>query len=128
TFSDRYTLTCNPGSLAILVKDELHPSEPQPVSILSGGESFMASLSLALALSNLRGGGVGVDILFIDEGFGTLSPEYLGNVMETLEKLHHIGGRKVGLISHVPEMKERIPVQIHVHRESPILSKVEVKF
>lgn len=125
TFTDRYTLTCNPGSLAILVTDNLRPSEPQPASILSGGESFMASLSLALSLSHLRTSGLGADILFIDEGFGTLSAEYLGHVMETLEKLHQIGGKKVGLISHVTEMKERIPVQIHVYRESPALSKIE---
>ena len=126
SFNDRYTLTCNPGTLAILVKDDYKPSEPQPASILSGGESFMASLSLALALSNLKSGGMTTDILFIDEGFGTLSAEYLGNVMDTLEKLHRIGGRKVGLISHVAEMKERIPVQIRVKRESPALSRVEV--
>lgn len=126
SFNDRYTLTCNPGTLTILVKDGYKPSEPQPASILSGGESFMASLSLALALSNLRSGGMSVDILFIDEGFGTLSAEYLNNVMDTLEKLHQIGGRKVGLISHVAEMKERIPVQIRVHRESPALSRVEI--
>ncbi len=126
SFNDRYTLTCNPGTLAILVKDGYKPSEPQPASILSGGESFMASLSLALALSNLRSGGMAVDILFIDEGFGTLSAVYLGNVMDTLEKLHQIGGRKVGLISHVADMKERIPVQIRVHRESPALSRVEI--
>ena len=126
SFNDRYTLTCNPGTLAILVQDSYKPSDPQPASILSGGESFMASLSLALALSNLRSGGMGADILFIDEGFGTLSPEYLGNVMDTLEKLHQIGGRKVGLISHVAEMKERIPVHIRVSRESPSLSRVEV--
>ena len=125
-FTDRYTLTCNPGSLAILVKDCYRPSEPQPASILSGGESFMASLSLALALSNLKSGANSVDVLFIDEGFGTLSPEYLNNVMDTLEKLHQIGGRKVGLISHVTEMKERIPVQIQVNRESPALSHVSI--
>lgn len=126
SFNDRYTLTCNPGTLAILVKDSYKPTDPQPASILSGGESFMASLSLALALSNLRSGGMGVDILFIDEGFGTLSPEYLGNVMDTLEKLHQIGGRKVGLISHVAEMKERIPVHILVARESPSLSRISI--
>lgn len=126
SFNDRYTLTCNPGTLAILVKDDYKPSEPQPASILSGGESFMASLSLALALSNLRSGGMATDILFIDEGFGTLSSEYLGNVMDTLEKLHRIGGRKVGLISHVAEMKERIPVQIRVRRESPALSRIDI--
>ena len=86
----------------------------------------MASLALALALANLRSGGMGADVLFIDEGFGTLSPEYLGNVMDTLEKLHQMGGRRVGLISHVPEMKERIPVHINVRRESPALSRVTV--
>lgn len=126
-FTDRYTLTCNPGSLVILVSDSFKPGDSQPASILSGGESFMASLSLALGLSSLRGGGMGVDIIFIDEGFGSLSSEYLGNVMDTLEKLHQIGGRRVGLISHVAEMKERIPVQIQVQRESPALSRVEVK-
>lgn len=125
-FTDRYTLTCNPGTLAILVKDSYKPSDPQPASILSGGESFMASLALALALANLRSGGMGADVLFIDEGFGTLSAEYLGNVMDTLERLHQIGGRRVGLISHVPEMKERIPVHINVCRESPALSRVTV--
>ncbi len=126
-FSDRYTLTCNPGTLAILVKDSFKPSDPQPATILSGGESFMASLALALALSNLRSGGMAVDILFIDEGFGTLSPEYLGNVMDTLEKLYQIGGRKVGLISHVAEMKERIPVHIEVRRESPAMSVIRIE-
>lgn len=125
-FTDRYELTCNPGSLAILVKDCYRHSTPQPASILSGGESFMASLSLALALSNLRSVGNSVDILFIDEGFGTLSPDYLERVMDTLEKLHRIGGRRVGLISHVPELKERIPIQIQVSRESPVLSSVQV--
>lgn len=125
-FNDRYTLTCNPGSLVILVKDSFNPGEAQPSSILSGGESFMASLSLALALSNLRSGGMSVDILFIDEGFGTLSSDYLENVMETLEKLHQIGGRKVGLISHVSELKDRIPVHIQVRRETPAMSRVEV--
>lgn len=86
----------------------------------------MASLSLALALSNLKSKGNDVDILFIDEGFGTLSPEYLGNVMDTLEKLYQIGGRKVGLISHIEDMKERIPVQIQVKRESPSLSTIHI--
>lgn len=126
SFSDRYTLTCNPGTLAILVTDSFKPSDPQPATILSGGESFMASLALALALSNLRSGGMSVDILFIDEGFGTLSAEYLGNVMDTLEKLYQIGGRKVGLISHVPEMRERIATHIEIKRESPAKSVVEV--
>lgn len=125
-FTDRYVLTCNPGTLAILVRDNHKPGDPQPASILSGGESFMASLALALALSNLQGAGLGADIIFIDEGFGTLSPEYLANVMDSLEKLHQIGGRRVGLISHVPDMKERIPVHINVVRDNLSKSHVEV--
>lgn len=127
SFTDRYTLTCNPGTLAILVKDCYRPTSPQPASILSGGESFMASLALALALANLKGGGLGADIIFIDEGFGTLSPEFLGNVMDTLERLHRIGGRRVGLISHVSEMKERIPVHVELVRDNPSLSHIEIK-
>lgn len=125
-FNDRYTLTCNPGTLAILVKDSYKPADPQPASILSGGESFMASLALALGLANLRSGGLGTDIIFIDEGFGTLSQEYLGKVMDTLERLHQIGGRKVGLISHVAEMKERIPVHVNVVRDNPSLSHIDI--
>ena len=113
-------------SLAILVVDSFKPSDPQPASILSGGESFMASLSLAFALSNLRSAGSGVDMLLLMKVSATLSPEYLGNVMDTLEKLHQIGGKKVGLISHVPEMKERIPVHINVVRESPALSRISI--
>lgn len=125
-FTDRYTLTCNPGTLAILVRDSFKHTESQPASILSGGESFMASLALALALADLRSQGMTLDIIFIDEGFGTLSPEYLGNVMDTLEKLHNIGGRRVGLISHVPELKERIANHINVIRESPAKSRIEI--
>lgn len=126
-FNDRYTLDCNPGSLMILVRDSNRPNEVQSASILSGGESFMASLALALALSNLRSNGSqGTNILFIDEGFGTLSPGYLGNVMDTLERLHSMAGRKVGLISHVAEMRERIPVAIEVMRESEHRSSVRV--
>lgn len=127
SFTDRYTLTCNDRSLAILVKDATRPGDAQPASILSGGESFMASLSLALALANLRQAGAeGVDILFIDEGFGTLSPEFLNNVMDTLGKLHKIGGKRIGLISHVTEMRERIPVHVNVVRDSPGRSSVTV--
>ncbi|MCM1110390.1 MAG: AAA family ATPase [Clostridium sp.] len=125
-FTDRYQLTSNPGSLVIMVRDSYRPSEPQPSSILSGGESFMASLALALALADLRGGDDGSDILFIDEGFGTLSPEILANVMDTLERLHSIGRGRVGLISHVAELRERIPCHINVVRESPALSRVIV--
>ena len=125
-FSDRYTLTCQPGSLVILVEDTHNPGVSQSANILSGGESFMVSLSLALALSRLNAADNGVDTLFIDEGFGTLSDECLINVMDTLEALHQMGGRRVGIISHVDELSHRIPVQVRVERVDATRSEVEV--
>jgi len=86
----------------------------------------MVSLSLALALSRLNAADNGVDTLFIDEGFGTLSDECLTNVMDTLEALHQMGGRRVGIISHVDELSHRIPVQVRVERVDATRSEVEV--
>ncbi len=126
-FTDRYELTYNPGSLVILVKDKYHLSAPQSASILSGGESFMVSLSLALALSQLNSGRSDVDTLFIDEGFGTLDSDSLGAVMDTLETLHRMGGRRVGIISHVEELEERIGTKIVVSRSGASPSHVSVE-
>lgn len=125
-FSDRYELVCEPGSLAILVSDRFSRQSPQYVKVLSGGESFMVSLSLALALSQLNTHQSYVDILFIDEGFGTLDESCLNTVMDTLEHLHQMGGRRVGVISHVEALDERIHTQIQVSRIDPSRSRVEV--
>ena len=125
-FSDRYQLVCQPGSLAILVSDRFSRQSPQYVKVLSGGESFMVSLALALALSRLNTHQSRVDMLFIDEGFGTLDVKCLNQVMETLEKLHSIGGQRVGIISHIDALKDRIHTQIRVSRIDPARSKVEV--
>lgn len=114
--SDRYELECQSGSLTILLRDFYQGGCARPVSTLSGGESFLVSLSLALGLSSLSQHSLTVDTLFIDEGFGTLSDTYLNAVMDTLEKLHRLGGRKVGIISHVEGLKERIRTQIQVRR------------
>ena len=83
---------------------------------LSGGESFMASLSLALGLADVvqqESGGVDIETLFVDEGFGSLDEQALEQVMDALEGLRD-GGRVVGLVSHVPEMKQRINTQLQV--------------
>ena len=126
-FSDRYQLVCEPGSLAILVKDKFSSQSPQFSKVLSGGESFMVSLSLALALAKLNTHQSSVDTLFIDEGFGSLDEGCLNTVMDTLEHLHQIGGRRVGVISHVEALNDRIRTQVRVDRVDPTRSKVVVK-
>ncbi|MGB4777021.1 SbcC/MukB-like Walker B domain-containing protein, partial [Microbacterium sp.] len=83
---------------------------------LSGGETFLASLALALGLGEVvtsRAGGIRLDTLFVDEGFGSLDPETLELAMRTLDELR-AGGRTVGVISHVEAMKEQIPAQLVV--------------
>ncbi len=106
----------NTGSgLGIRILDAFTGRRRIPSS-LSGGETFLASLALALGLADVvtaESGGVRLDTLFIDEGFGSLDPETLEIAMATLDALR-AGGRTVGLISHVDAMKERIPIGVHV--------------
>ena len=109
----KYRLTTTSPSSAILVEDPETSLPPQSVTILSGGESFMVALSLSLALSRLRGESV-VDTLFIDEGFGTLDPKSLDQVMQALEQLHERMDRRIVLISHVQALRERIATRIEV--------------
>ena len=125
-FTDRYELVCNPGSLVLLVRDRYINQSPQSIKILSGGESFMVSLSMALALSRLKKQNANVNVLFIDEGFGSLDEDCLDSVMTTLEKLHQIGGQQVGIISHVEALKERVRTQIQVERIDPSKSKIRI--
>ena len=96
------------------------------VNTLSGGESFLVSLALALGLSSLAANTLQVSTLFIDEGFGTLSAECLNTVMEALENLHQMGGKKVGIISHVEALRERIPVKIQLTRQGNSSSRVSI--
>ena len=92
---------------------------------LSGGEGFIVSLALALGLSSMAGGnGVVSDILFIDEGFGTLDAECLDKVIDLLGRLNE-SGKRVGIISHVEALRERIATQIRVSRVGQS-SRVEV--
>ena len=90
----------------------------RPAKTLSGGESFLASLALALGLADVvaaEAGGRVLDTLFVDEGFGSLDPDTLDLVMETLDELR-AGGRVVGVVSHVDELRQRIPSQVRVTR------------
>ena len=116
TLTDRYTLKVAPGTFVISLEDAYQGFVSRAASTISGGESFLVSLSLALALSDI-GQQLQVDTLFIDEGFGTLSGEPLQKAIETLRSLHSKAGRHVGIISHVEELQERIPVQIQVNQE-----------
>lgn len=116
TLTDRYTLKVTPGTFVISLEDAYQGFVSRAASTISGGESFLVSLSLALALSDI-GQQLQVDTLFIDEGFGTLSGEPLQKAVDTLRSLHSKAGRHVGIISHVEELQERIPVQIQVNQE-----------
>ncbi len=106
------------GGLDLEVYDT-YTGTARAVSTLSGGESFMASLALALGLGDVvqsYSGGIRLDTMFIDEGFGSLDPEALGQAIQTLVEVQQ-GGRLVGIISHVPELKERIDVRLQVETD-----------
>lgn len=114
--SKRYKLQQVPRTLALQVIDCDMCDEVRTVYSLSGGESFLISLALALGLSSLSSNNLKVESLFIDEGFGSLDAESLRTAMEALEQLQ-MQGRKIGVISHVQEMSERISVQVQVHKK-----------
>lgn len=113
--SKRYKLQQVSGTLALQVIDCDMCDEVRTVYSLSGGESFLISLALALGLSSLSSNNLKVESLFIDEGFGSLDADSLRTAMEALEQLQ-MQGRKIGVISHVQEMSERISVQIQLHK------------
>lgn len=123
--TSRYKLLRIPGNLGLQVLDKDMGDELRTVFSLSGGESFLVSLALALGLASLSSSRMKVESLFIDEGFGALDPDTLNVAVDALERLHN-QGRKVGVISHVQEMTERIPTQIKVIRLANGKSKVEV--
>lgn len=123
--SRRYLLQRIPNSLRLQVLDQDMGDEVRTVYSLSGGESFLVSLALALGLASLSSSRMQVESLFIDEGFGSLDPATLNIAMDALERLHN-QGRKVGVISHIQEMTERIPVQIKVGKMNSGRSRVEI--
>jgi len=122
----RYRLKRGGSMLGLLVLDTEMGDELRSVHSLSGGETFLVSLALALGLASMASSTLKIESLFIDEGFGSLDPESLQLAMDALDGLQ-AQGRKVAVISHVQEMHERIPVQIQVRRQGNGLSTLEVK-
>lgn len=121
----RYRLKRGGSALGLLVLDTEMGDELRSVHSLSGGETFLVSLALALGLASMASSTLRIESLFIDEGFGSLDPESLQLAMDALDGLQ-AQGRKVAVISHVQEMHERIPVQIQVRRQGNGLSDVQV--
>jgi exonuclease SbcC len=116
--SGRYSLEYRQDAFHVLDHDNAR--ERRSADTLSGGETFLASLALALELSEQvqrAAGAVNLDSLFIDEGFGTLDPETLDTVAAAIESLH-VGGRMVGIITHLPELTERLPACIRVEKHA----------
>ncbi len=114
--SDRYLLVRNKNSpLDLDILDDYQAGEVRSTKNLSGGESFIVSLALALGLSGMASRNVQIDSLFLDEGFGTLDNETLEVALDSLSSLHQ-EGKIIGVISHVPALKERISTQIVVEK------------
>lgn len=120
--SDRYVLVRDDANaskpLELAVIDTYQAGEKRPVANLSGGESFIVSLALALGLSEMSSGRARIDSLFIDEGFASLDENYIEAALQTLSTLGSREGKLVGVISHVESLKERIDVQIEVKKLS----------
>jgi exonuclease SbcC len=113
-------------SLELQVKDLNEAGATRPVTSLSGGEKFLASLSMALGLSDLASKKISIETLFIDEGFGSLDAEYLEEAINVLESLKH-QSKTVGVISHVELLKERITTQVIVRSKPGGASRLEIQ-
>ena len=123
----RYQLLPRPDDLdlGLLVLDADHAGASRAVESLSGGETFLVSLALALGLSDLAGYQMHIESLFIDEGFGTLDPATLDVALDALKRLQG-QGKTVGIISHVEALKEQIPAQVRLHKMGNGYSRLEV--
>ena len=116
--SDRYLLTADPARpLELNIIDNYQGGETRSAKNLSGGESFIVSLALALGLAQMSGENMQIDTLFLDEGFGTLDEETLDSALETLSQLR-THGKHIGIISHVAALTERIATRISVTPQS----------
>ncbi|CAA6819585.1 MAG: Exonuclease SbcC [uncultured Aureispira sp.] len=111
--------------LEIDIVDTFQANNKRPLNTLSGGESFLASLALALGLSDLAGGNATIESLFIDEGFGTLDADTLQVAIRALQTLES-KGKTIGVISHIEQLKQNIPTQIHVVKRGGGFSQLTV--
>ncbi len=130
-FTDRYILdipTANEAEKSDTLKifDTYMGNARRSVRTLSGGETFLVSLAMAFALSDIASRNVKIESLFIDEGFGTLDPETLDQAITILEKMQNEGDRSVGVISHVGALKERITTQIQLEKSSLGHSQIRI--
>jgi exonuclease SbcC len=128
--SDRYLLKrsddkINPFELSVI--DKYQNGEERTTKNLSGGEKFIVSLSLALGLANIAGKNMRIDTMFIDEGFGTLDSEYLDVAISALSNFQS-EGKIIGVISHIPELKDRIATHIEVIPGGNGHSKIQIKY
>ena len=124
--SDRYMIYKSPDKdLELMVVDSYQADITRPMTSLSGGESFLVSLALALGLSELASRKTQIDSLFIDEGFGMLDSETLDIAISALENIQ-AGGKIIGVISHVEDLKERIGTQIRVEKQSAGYSRIRL--
>jgi len=124
--TDRYLIDKPSTDGTLNVIDQYQGNTQRSVSTLSGGETFLISLALALSLSDMASKNVALDCLFIDEGFGTLDQDTLDVAMNTLEKLQSESQKTVGVISHVDALKERINVQIVLEKDPQGYSKISI--
>ena len=122
--SDRYVLLRTPQSLELSVMDRYQGNEIRPTGNLSGGETFLVSLALALGLSYMAGRRIRIDTLFLDEGFGTLDDQTLECALKALADLRQ-EGKIIGLISHVTELQDRLATQIRVEPRPGGISEIK---
>ncbi len=123
--NDRYLLTHDPARpLELNIIDNYQGGETRTTKNLSGGETFLVSLALALGLSHMAGENIRIDTLFLDEGFGTLDEETLESALDTLSALR-ADGKHIGVISHIAALTERIPTQIRITPEQGGRSRID---
>ena len=130
-YQGRYSLSQthkkNKSLSEFIIIDYFKDGMSRKVSTLSGGETFLVSLAMALALAELTRGQTEIDSLFIDEGFGTLDSDSIDEVFELLEAIQH-SGKQIGIISHVQNLTSRIGININLNKSSEGSSKVDILY